>query len=229
MSDAVSWHTGIAQDFAAHYLWSPAFREREIVWRELIARFNKRGGSVLDAGCGSGVMSALAAREAGHVLAFDASAAMLQLAAQTVAQKTLGNVELQLGALKDDALIEGQPFDLILCSSVLEYIEDWWSAFDWLAGALTPGGTILFSMPNGDSLYRRAERQLFRFTGRPAYYRHVRCVPRLSEVAHGLEARGFTVDDHRFYARAPLLSRVLRRFKLARFSDTLFVVACRRS
>jgi 2-polyprenyl-3-methyl-5-hydroxy-6-metoxy-1,4-benzoquinol methylase len=169
MSDAVAWHTAIARDFADRYRHSPAFREREAVWRDLIARHGKACGSVLDAGCGSGVMTVLAAQRAGSVLAFDASPAMLAVAAETLAQNAATNVDLQGGLLGDDALLAGRRFDLILCSSVLEYVEDSWSAFDWLSQSLTPGGTILFSMPNGSSLYRHAERWLFRLTGRPRY------------------------------------------------------------
>lgn len=228
MSDVIAWHDAIARDFAGRYKHSPAFREREQVWRDLIARFGVPGGSVLDAGCGSGVMSALAATQAGHVLAFDASAAMLALASETLAHQQPGKIELKLAAFGDPTLLYGRSFDLILCSSVLEYLDDWWSAFDWLAAALAPGGTILFSMPNGDSLYRRVEGLMFQLTGRPAYYHHVRAVPRLEDVILGLQDRGFAVETSRFYASAPLLSPILRRLGLARFSDTLFVVACRR-
>lgn len=228
MSDAVAWHDAIASDFAGRYKHSPAFREREQVWRDLIARFGLPGGSVLDAGCGSGVMSDMAAAKAGHVLAFDASAEMLKLAEESLAHQQPSKIELKLAAFGDRALLQGRSFDLILCSSVLEYLDDWWSAFEWLTAALAPGGTILFSMPNGDSLYRRAEGWLFRLTGRPAYYRHVSAVPRLENVKLGLQDRGFCIETGRFYARAPLLSPVLRRLGLARFSDTLLVVACRR-
>ncbi|WP_312796854.1 class I SAM-dependent methyltransferase [Tianweitania sp.] len=227
MSNAVAWHTAIAHRFADRYNHSPAFREREAVWRSVIDRYNKPGGHVLDAGCGSGIMAALAAQQATHVLAFDASPAMLALAAESL-RPTAGKVELQLGAMGDRTLLQGRSFDLILCSSVLEYVDDWWSAFDWLATAVAPGGTILFSMPNGQSLYRRAERAVFRLTGRPAYYRHVRAVPVLFDVERGLHQRGFVLDDSRFYASAPVLSPVLRPFGLARYSDTLFVVAARR-
>ena len=227
MSDAVAWHTAIARTFADRYNHSPAFREREAVWRSLIERYGKAGGHVLDAGCGSGIMAALAAGRASHVLAFDASPAMLALAAETL-RPTAAKVELQLGAMGDRTLLQGRSFDLILCSSVLEYVEDWWSAFHWLGSALAPGGTILFSMPNGQSLYRRAERAVFRLTGRPAYYRHVRAVPRLADIERGLHQRGFVLDDSRFYASAPVLSPVLRPLGLACYSDTLFVVAARR-
>ncbi|GHD14254.1 class I SAM-dependent methyltransferase [Tianweitania populi] len=227
MSDAVAWHTAIAHRFADRYNHSPAFREREVVWRGLLERYNKPGGHVLDAGCGSGIMAALAAERASHVLAFDASSAMLTLAANTL-RPAAGKVELQLAAMGDRTLLQGRSFDLILCSSVLEYVDDWWSAFDWLGSALAPGGTILFSMPNGQSLYRRAERTAFRLTGRPAYYRHVRAVTVLFDVERGLHQRGFVLEDSHFYASAPVLSPVLRPLGLARYSDTLFVVAARR-
>ncbi|MBS9719457.1 class I SAM-dependent methyltransferase [Tianweitania sp. BSSL-BM11] len=228
MSDAIAWHTTIARSFADRYRHSPAFREREAVWRDLIARYTKPGGHALDAGCGSGVMAALAADRGAHVLAFDASPAMLNLAAESLHGQTAGKVELQLAEMGDPTLLQERSFDLILCSSVMEYLDDWWAAFDWLAASLAPSGTILLSMPNGQSLYRRTERTMFRLTGRPAYYRHVRAVPRLVDIEHGLRQRGFCLNEHRFYARAPVLSPILRALGLERYSDTLFVVAARR-
>jgi 2-polyprenyl-3-methyl-5-hydroxy-6-metoxy-1,4-benzoquinol methylase len=228
MSDAVAWHSAVARRFAARYASSPAFREREAIWRELIERYGSQGGSVLDAGCGSGVMTIAAAVRAGEVLAFDASAVMLEIAQDAVNRRNLTHVQLIRGHIGDEAVLGGRSFDLILCSSVLEYVEDWWATFDWLAAALAPGGTLLFSMPNGDSPYRHAERRLFQLTGRPAYFTHVQAVPRMADVVQGMRQRGFAVEDSRFYAAAPLLSPLLRRFGMARFADTLFVIACRR-
>lgn len=227
MTDAVSWHTAIAGEFDARYTSSPAFRERRALWSCLISRYAKRGGAVLDAGCGSGVMTMLAARDAAHVLAFDASAAMVEIAASSL--RDLAHVDLRVARLGQAGLALPGRYDLVLCSSVLEYVDDLWASFDWLAGALAPGGTILFSLPNGDSLYRKAERAVFRLSGRPRYFAHVRNVPRSGPVLKRLAERGFAADSVRFYAAAPGLSGLLRPLGLRRFSDTLFVVACRRA
>jgi 2-polyprenyl-6-hydroxyphenyl methylase/3-demethylubiquinone-9 3-methyltransferase len=140
----------------------------------------------------------------------------------------LNNAEFRVGWMGDGATLEGRRFDLVLCSSVLEYVEDYWASFDWLAEALTPGGTILFSMPNGASLYRKAERAAFRLTGKPDYYRHVRSVPSLAEVSSGLRARPFRIESVSYYAAAPLIAPLLRRVGLPHLSDSLFLVACSR-
>ena len=228
MTDAVAWHSSIAQDFDAKYSASPPFRERYGIWCALIERHVGPQSQVLDAGCGSGVFSAHAAKAASSVLGFDGSAEMIALAQARAARDGLGNCRFEVAALEDLNVLGGRSFDLILCSSVLEYVEDYWRAFDWLAGALQPGGTIVFSMPNGASLYRRAERLAFRLTGRPAYYAHVRNVPTFGEVKAGLARRGFEIRSCQYYAAAPLLSRVARALGRADLADNLFVIACGR-
>ena len=223
---AVALHSRIAADFHAKYQSSSSFRERFALWRTSIFELVDASGEVLDAGCGSGVLSLLACEHAHSVFAFDGSAEMIALAKGSAERQAMSNVKFCVAMLCDPSIIATRSFDLILCSSVLEYVEDYWRAFDWLAGALKPGGTILFSMPNGASLYRRAERLAFRLTGRPAYYAHVRNVPTLGEVRAGLARRGFEVRSCQYYAAAPLLSPLARAIGRADLADNLFVIAC---
>jgi 2-polyprenyl-3-methyl-5-hydroxy-6-metoxy-1,4-benzoquinol methylase len=229
MVDAVAWHSRIAKEFDAAYARSPAFRERLAVWSGLIERYADPNGDVLDAGCGSGVLSCLAARGARSVLGFDASPEMVELAEARRQREGLANATFRVARLEDSDILAGRQFGLILCSSVLEYVNDYWHSVSWLATALAPTGVLVFSMPNGSSLYRRAERIAFRLTGRPVYYTHVRNVPRLGEVRAGLAARGLEVLALSYYAATPLLSSLARRANLQELADNLFVVACRRS
>jgi 2-polyprenyl-3-methyl-5-hydroxy-6-metoxy-1,4-benzoquinol methylase len=229
MNDAVTWHSAIACDFDAKYARSSAFKERLAVWSGLIERFADSHASVLDAGCGSGVFSILAAGRAHSVLGFDASPQMVALAERRRQNDGCTNATFRVAALEDGAVIAGRRFELILCSSVLEYVEDFWRSFDWLAAALKPNGVLAFSMPNGVSLYRKAERIAFRLTERPAYYAHVRHVMSLRQVSDGLAARTFEVAATQYYAATPGLSAIVRPIGRPDLADNLFVVACRRS
>jgi 2-polyprenyl-6-hydroxyphenyl methylase/3-demethylubiquinone-9 3-methyltransferase len=229
MSDAIAWHSEIASQFDANYARSPAFKERIAVWSRLTEQFVDRNADVLDAGCGSGVLSALASGRARSVVGFDASAQMIALAENRRRQEGLTNATFCVAALEDASLIGGRKFDVVLCSSVLEYVEDFWRGFDCLAAALKPGGVLVFSIPNSLSLYRKAERLAFRLTGRPAYYAHVRCVPSLDRVNGGLAARALEVLAIRYYAAVPGLSAIVRRIGRPDLADNLLVLACRRA
>jgi 2-polyprenyl-6-hydroxyphenyl methylase/3-demethylubiquinone-9 3-methyltransferase len=229
MNDAVTWHSRIALEFDAKYARSPAFKERIAVWSRLIEQFVDRNTDVLDAGCGSGVFSALASRRARSVFGFDASPQMIALAESRRQQEGLANAAFRVAALEDSAVVAGRKFDVVLCSSVLEYVEDFWRAFDCLATALKPAGVLVFSFPNNASLYRKAERAAFRLTGRPAYFAHVRSVPSLDQVNGGLAARGLKVVAIRYYAAVPGLSAIARRIGRPDLADNLLVLACRRA
>src|SRR5712664_3549353 len=79
MRDAVKWHSENACEFDLKYRSSQAFIERLIVWDSLINMYVHSDFEVLDVGCGSGVITALAARRARRVLGFDGSAEMVAL------------------------------------------------------------------------------------------------------------------------------------------------------
>jgi 2-polyprenyl-3-methyl-5-hydroxy-6-metoxy-1,4-benzoquinol methylase len=226
--DAVAWHSAIAQRFDAGYGQSAAFKERLTIWTGLIERFSHPQARVLDAGCGSGIFTIAAGRVARDVVGFDGSAEMIAIAEDRKRQSGLVNITLKVGRLGDPTLTQGEPFDLILCSSVLEYVPDYWRAFDELLAVLKPGGVFCFSMPNGRSLYRRAERVAFQATGRPAYYAHVVNVPQPSDVQDRLRERKLEVLATQFYGAAPLLSGVARRLGRQDLADNLFVIACQR-
>lgn len=228
LMDAVDLHSQIAADFDAKYASSPMFRERLAVWREIIGGCEGRFGDVLDAGCGSGVLSVLAAKTARRVVGFDGSPAMIELARRNAGAGGATNCELEVARLGEAGLLAGQTFDLVLCSSVLEYVEDYWREIDWLVEHLAPRGSLVFSMPNGASFYRLAEALAYRVTGRPRYYAYVKNVPAPSTVLSGLRERRLAVRSLQFYGAPPPMPDVARPQWIRRRADTLFVVVCER-
>lgn len=227
MNDAVAYHSAIAADFDSKYTASPAFRERLAVWDALIARHCPENADVLDAGCGSGALAALAAPRAQSFLGFDGSAEMVALAKARVGERA--NVRFAQASMGDSAVLDGRSFDLILSSSVLEYIADWQGALGWLAAALRPGGILVFSTPNPASLYRKAERAAFALTRRPTYYEHVRSAPSDAVIDAALDVAKLVLVERRYYAAAPLLSPVARALGVPRWADTLGVTVARRA
>jgi 2-polyprenyl-6-hydroxyphenyl methylase/3-demethylubiquinone-9 3-methyltransferase len=225
--DSVEWHERIGEQFSARYENSAAFRERLAVWSALVEQNVRLGAAVLDAGCGPGALACVAAQRA-RVTAVDASPAMLAISRRRAAA---AGVELDtlLGSIGDADLLAGRRFDVILCSSVLEYMDDLDAALDWLILRLAPGGALLASMPNGAALYRRAERLAFRLAARPRYYAFVRHTPSLSSFAATLARHGLTADESRFYAGPRSLRLALPGRLWTQSVENLYVVVARRS
>ncbi|MBE7183296.1 MAG: class I SAM-dependent methyltransferase [Methylobacterium mesophilicum] len=223
MSDAVTFHSGIAERFEGAYAVSPAFRERLLLWSAMIERYGRAGMRVLDAGCGPGLIAAQAARAASHVLAFDASPAMVSRARANLPDR----VECVIGRL--ETLDFGpRPFDLVLASSLLEYCDPFWPAFDRLLGALAPEGTLLVSLPNDASRYRKVESAIFRLTGHPRYRAHLGHVPSRGALERGLAERQLSVESTTFYGAAAYLPAWLRPHLPPQLTGTLVLFAIRR-
>lgn len=112
--DAIDWHGMIARDFDAKYAVSRHFTERLLVWEDMIRRYCRTDSDVLDAGCGSGILSEAAARRAKSVVAFDGSAEMVALAEIRRLQAGLDNMSVCVGSLGDSSLLADRRFDVIL-------------------------------------------------------------------------------------------------------------------
>ncbi len=100
------------------------------------------GRRILDAGCGSGLLSA-ALRDRGAVITgIDASAGMLALA-----KRRLGDDEaLHVVDLNDGLPFADAAFDDVVASLVLHYLEDWGPTLAEFRRVLRPGGRLIASV-----------------------------------------------------------------------------------
>jgi ubiquinone/menaquinone biosynthesis C-methylase UbiE len=100
------------------------------------------GRQILDAGCGSGPLSA-ALRDRGAIVAgFDKSAAMLRLA-----RKRLGpDTDLRVADLGQPLPYPDAAFDDVVASLVLHYLEDWTAPLAELRRVLRPSGRLIASV-----------------------------------------------------------------------------------
>lgn len=227
-ADAVAWHSQIATDFDNAYRRSAMFRERQELWGRLIRAWLVEGGRVLDAGCGSGVLSFEAAQAGGAVTGFDASPDMVALAQAKSTQGLPHAPQFRVARLEGIAAFGEGDFDLVLSSSVLEYVNDLDAALQGLARALKPGGVLLVSLPNGGSAYRLFERAIFMLTGRPKYRAFVRNVPTPASFAAHLSAAGLENLYRETFAAAPGIGKAMRALGLGSATDTMCVFAARR-
>jgi ubiquinone/menaquinone biosynthesis C-methylase UbiE len=100
------------------------------------------GRRILDAGCGSGPLSAALRDRGAVVTGLDSSAGMLELA-----RRRLGDdADLHLADLGRPLPFPDGAFDDVVASLVLHYLEDWTAPLAELRRVLRPGGRLIASV-----------------------------------------------------------------------------------
>ena len=95
---------------------------------------------VLDFGCGTGLLTERISPRVREVVAVDASPAMVAvLAAKALPNVRFGVAKWTPETISDDELAAG-PFDLIVCSSVCAFLDDYPGTVAMLADRLAPNG-----------------------------------------------------------------------------------------
>ena len=133
-----------------------------MAWEMMRLVIDGYGLLCLDLGCGPGLFSLHVARRGYRTLGIDQSEAMVTLARANAQEAGLeGSLEFRIGELpvstaRDESLQNRA--GLLLCSSVLEYIEDPDAFARSFRELLAPQGVALVSVPNREARYRRYER-----------------------------------------------------------------------
>jgi SAM-dependent methyltransferase len=100
------------------------------------------GRRILDAGCGSGPLSAALRDQGAIVTGVDSSVKMLELA-----RRRLGDgADLQVADLGNPLPFPDGAFDDVVASLVLHYLEDWTAPLAELRRVLTPGGRLIVAV-----------------------------------------------------------------------------------
>jgi SAM-dependent methyltransferase len=170
--DAVAYHRDLAAGWEQRYE-KPAFQARLRAFEECLAGVDLHGRDWLDAGCGSGTMARYLAEAGASVLGVDAAEEMISTAREFAsldvvkekAGKSAGTDNHESGRpprFQQIATIAHLPLndrslDGIICSSVLEYVPDPPACLAEFARVLRPGGLLIVSVANRNSLVRRAQ------------------------------------------------------------------------
>lgn len=125
--------------------WDAATYDRvsapQVAWAEkVLDRLALDGGeTVLDAGCGSGRVTAMLADRLprGHVIAVDAAPSMVKLARDTLGDRA----EVHQAELTELDLAE--PVDAVFSNAVFHWVRDHDALFAALYAALRPGGRLV--------------------------------------------------------------------------------------
>lgn len=224
--DAVAYFSAHAQQFDSLYETSPDFAHRLRVWRQLIDRYSAPEGLTLDVGCGSGVMTFFAAQRSGRVIGVDGAAEMLALCEERRRTRRLENVRFVQGLLPDLDEQGLDNADLIICSSVLEYVDDLDAALRRLARLLRPGGTLVLSMPTLLCVNRAYQRIAHRFTGRAPIYDHIKHFTTPHLLSRRVSRLGLSLREVHYYDHHNRFAQLTVRMRLPEFAtEDLFAAA----
>lgn len=215
----------------AHRWWDPngAFRplhQLNPVRMDWIERHVPLAGcSVLDVGCGGGILSEAMSARGAKVLGIDLAGKSLQVARLHALES---GAEVEYRAISAEELAQEQPaqFDLVTCMEMLEHVPDPARTIESCARLVRPGGTVLFSTIN-----RNPKSFLLAVVGAeyvlgllPRGTHDYARFLRPSELARGARANGLEVGDLTGMRYNPLT----QRFSLHRDTDVNYLVACRR-
>ncbi|MFC4121380.1 class I SAM-dependent methyltransferase [Nonomuraea zeae] len=100
------------------------------------------GRRILDAGCGSGPLTALLRDRGAVVTGIDSSAGML-----AIARRRLGDdADLRVADVSEPLPFADGAFDDVVASLVLHYLEDWGPTLAEMRRVLRPGGRLIASV-----------------------------------------------------------------------------------
>jgi 2-polyprenyl-6-hydroxyphenyl methylase/3-demethylubiquinone-9 3-methyltransferase len=106
-----------------------------------------RGASVLDVGCGGGILSEAMANRGARVLGIDLSQAVLDVAELHALENKL-EIQYRSVAAEDLAAVQPDSFDLVTCMEMLEHVPDPAASLRALANLVRPGGDVIVSTLN---------------------------------------------------------------------------------
>jgi 2-polyprenyl-3-methyl-5-hydroxy-6-metoxy-1,4-benzoquinol methylase len=208
-----------ADEFDSGYAKSPVFKERFSVWTNLWPAYLPETGNILDLGCGSGVFSLALGSRGYRVTGIDGANNMISLCNKRKSELKDDNVNFMLSKIPFDKTIFSHPFNAVISSSVLEYIEDLDKVLADVYSILSTHGIFMVSMPNSRAFYRNLERISWKILRRPKYLEYVRHVVDRNEFNSKVCAFGFELLHSQYYGRQNKLSGFLPEA----IASTLFV------
>jgi 2-polyprenyl-6-hydroxyphenyl methylase/3-demethylubiquinone-9 3-methyltransferase len=216
----------------AHRWWDPNSEFRplhqinplRLDWIDSLATL--RGKTVLDVGCGGGILAESMARRAASVTGIDLAAKPLGVARLHALEAGVVNLDYREVAAEDLAAARPASFDVVTCMEMLEHVPEPASSVQACAALLRPGGWAFFS-----TLNRNAKSFLFGIVGAEyvlqllpkGTHEYARFI-RPSELARWCRNAGLDVHSSRGMEYNPFT----RRYSLSADTSVNYLFACRK-
>jgi 2-polyprenyl-6-hydroxyphenyl methylase/3-demethylubiquinone-9 3-methyltransferase len=229
VDDAVSHFTGYVRQFHDYYRDRPEFQERLGIWREVLDRYSVPGGSAIDMGCGTGIFSFYLAEKGARGVGVDGAPDMVQFCEAQRLERGMENIRFMEGRLP--AVDESQlpQANLLISSSVIEYVPDLDSTLALFARLVVSGGHVILSMPNAWCISRTYERAKYAVTGQPAIYKHILHFTSPAGLQTRVRRLGLTLVTASHYTHYTRLAKLTRRMRMpAPLTEDLFVAVFRK-
>jgi 2-polyprenyl-3-methyl-5-hydroxy-6-metoxy-1,4-benzoquinol methylase len=159
-------HSDLAADWNEKYKKSSTFQKRLSDFLQQVP-LDLKGQSWLDAGCGTGTLGRVLAQRGAQVWFADNCAEMLDECREINKQAGV-SAEVLLGNAEAIEL-PGGSFDGIICSSVIEYVDDPDAVLERFRLLLKPGGRLVISAANKLSVVRFVQRTTYMLAKWPRY------------------------------------------------------------
>jgi 2-polyprenyl-6-hydroxyphenyl methylase/3-demethylubiquinone-9 3-methyltransferase len=186
--------------------WDSAYNPYELgkrialVFDDVLRDVDLDGRDFLDAGCGTGHFSAIAASRGARVTSLDVGdALMAQVARKVDSERVVASI-LELP-------FADRSFDVVLCTEVIEHTPDPGRAVRELARMVRPGGTLVLTTPN--RVWHPAIELANRLKLRPYEGFENWSLP--SQLRHWLEGAGHEVLEVRGFNLVPFVHKSLYR------------------
>ncbi|MDD5034081.1 MAG: methyltransferase domain-containing protein, partial [Methylococcaceae bacterium] len=151
--NAVDLHDELAKDWEQKYA-QPRFQRRSAHFLKLIQDLPIARQVWLDGGCGTGFLSRRLLARGCKIIGMDASKDMLHVAQGLSSDdEKASSLFCRIGTIESLPLPDAS-FDGVVCSSVIEYLDNPNACLAELSRVLKPGGILLISAPNRQSLLR---------------------------------------------------------------------------
>lgn len=122
-----------------------ADRKRVDFIANVLRRSLQPSARILDVGCGNGVISRHLGRMGFTVLGIDVSEKTIELARRGT---TLPNVRFETKSA-EELVASGQKYDAVICSEVLEHLQNPGALLEVLYQTLADNGKLIITVPNG--------------------------------------------------------------------------------
>jgi|WetSurMetagenome_2_1015567.scaffolds.fasta_scaffold01302_11 SAM-dependent methyltransferase len=196
--DTARYFSKTSLEFDNYYNTDPAFQERFYIITDLLNKYKDNYKIAYDIGCGSGVFSFYMANLNKNVLGVDFSESMIEICNNN--NVDFDNLKFICKQVPFSINEEIGKADLILASSLLEYIFDINLTIDFFKKLLNDNGLVIISIPNSFSVYRKFEKISYKLFKKPEYLKYTKFKYKIDEFDKLMETKGFGKIESDFFS-----------------------------